>query len=443
MLERVEGGKHQVSVCAGTPAVLGWATGNLAEPRNNPQVGMANMRTIMPALQKAKTATLAANGLQLLLRRLPKQQRDNPRRQRHDARRDRRRAGRVDRSRITHGIHSRTHAPAETGSALTKASLEAVTAGHELAAQRARSSIGIVAADARIAASCLASTGATFFPSPAKHLRSRAMQPTPPHAKLSAAPPAPPSSSLLPARDSPASPPESPIASAASSTRTSLPSAASGRKIEATRWFYRQRIEAVLTRDSRPWFLLLEAGTHAPSPETPRRSSGRNEVRTPRASAPPSPACARPSRMQQTIRPDAKLLFVAGAGWTKKQPDGQTHTAEAGDLILGFLAPPAHRSAAASRSSTRAAKGNSVLPFLTHMNQIGQTGATPRHAKGLSTCCHGEEPHVVGWRFIAERRAISLDPNCGWTRGKADVVYVADAFQVMSKVNELLEARKA
>jgi electron transfer flavoprotein beta subunit len=54
VLERVEGGKHQVSVCAGTPAVLGWATGNLAEPRNNPQIGMANMRTIMPALQKAK-----------------------------------------------------------------------------------------------------------------------------------------------------------------------------------------------------------------------------------------------------------------------------------------------------------------------------------------------------------------------------------------------------
>ena len=58
VLERVEGGKHQVSVCAGAPAVLGWATGNLPEPRNNPQVGMANMRTIMPALQKAKTAAL-------------------------------------------------------------------------------------------------------------------------------------------------------------------------------------------------------------------------------------------------------------------------------------------------------------------------------------------------------------------------------------------------
>lgn len=58
--------------------------------------------------------------------------------------------------------------------------------------------------------------------------------------------------------------------------------------------------------------------------------------------------------------------------------------------------------------------------------------------KGLSTCCHGEEPHTVGWRFINERRAVNLDPNCGWARGKADVLYVADSFEVMRKVNALL-----
>jgi electron transfer flavoprotein beta subunit len=75
VLERVEGGKHQASVCAGTPAVLGWATGNLPEPRNNPQVGMANMRTIMPALQRAKSATLAATGLRYVSASLPSQQR--------------------------------------------------------------------------------------------------------------------------------------------------------------------------------------------------------------------------------------------------------------------------------------------------------------------------------------------------------------------------------
>jgi electron transfer flavoprotein beta subunit len=75
VLERVEGGKHQVSTCAGAPAVLGWATGNLPEPRNNPQVGMANMRAIMPALQKAKPAKAGAEGLKYLSVLLPRQQR--------------------------------------------------------------------------------------------------------------------------------------------------------------------------------------------------------------------------------------------------------------------------------------------------------------------------------------------------------------------------------
>lgn len=75
VLERIEGGRHQVSVCAGAPAVLGWATGSLPEPRNNPQIGMANMRTIMPALQKARSATFAANGLCYLAVNQPKQQR--------------------------------------------------------------------------------------------------------------------------------------------------------------------------------------------------------------------------------------------------------------------------------------------------------------------------------------------------------------------------------
>jgi electron transfer flavoprotein beta subunit len=75
VLERVEGGRHQVSVCAGAPAVLGWATGNLPEPRNNPQMGMANMRTLMPALQKARPVALDANGLRYASVSLPKQQR--------------------------------------------------------------------------------------------------------------------------------------------------------------------------------------------------------------------------------------------------------------------------------------------------------------------------------------------------------------------------------
>jgi len=60
IVERLEGGKRQVSRCSGAPMVLGWATGNLPEPANQPQVGMANMRVIMPALQKARPAGAVA-----------------------------------------------------------------------------------------------------------------------------------------------------------------------------------------------------------------------------------------------------------------------------------------------------------------------------------------------------------------------------------------------
>jgi len=33
---------------------------------------------------------------------------------------------------------------------------------------------------------------------------------------------------------------------------------------------------------------------------------------------------------------------------------------------------------------------------------------------------------------------VNLDANCGWARGKADVLYVADAFEVMKELNALL-----
>ncbi|MCC7499279.1 MAG: electron transfer flavoprotein subunit beta [Bryobacterales bacterium] len=74
VLERIEGGSHQISSCQGAPAVFGWATGNLPEPRNNPQVGMQNMRAIMPALQKAKPASTGVPSFVSVS--LPKQQRE-------------------------------------------------------------------------------------------------------------------------------------------------------------------------------------------------------------------------------------------------------------------------------------------------------------------------------------------------------------------------------
>ncbi|MCX7017488.1 MAG: electron transfer flavoprotein subunit beta [bacterium] len=76
IMERVEGGRHQLSSCAGPPAVLGWATGNLPEPPNNPQTGMLNMRTIMPALQRAKPAKIGAEGVTFVSVELPSQRRE-------------------------------------------------------------------------------------------------------------------------------------------------------------------------------------------------------------------------------------------------------------------------------------------------------------------------------------------------------------------------------
>jgi electron transfer flavoprotein beta subunit len=75
VLERIEGGSHQASECDGAPALLGWATGSLPEPPNNPQVGMMNMRTIMPALQQAKPAQVGAEGVTWKSVALPSQTR--------------------------------------------------------------------------------------------------------------------------------------------------------------------------------------------------------------------------------------------------------------------------------------------------------------------------------------------------------------------------------
>jgi electron transfer flavoprotein alpha subunit len=205
------------------------------------------------------------------------------------------------------------------------------------------------------------------------------------------------------------------------------------------RWYYRQRMEATVTHAARPWIIAVDPGCVKPW----SGAAGTAKVEAVKVDVPhvrtQVTGLRSPSADEQTIRPDAELLFVAGAGWTKKQADGQTHVPEAEKLILGFL----HATKASLGGSKSlvdvSGEGEAVLRFMTHLNQIGQTGATPRHPKGLATCCHGEEPHAVGWRFITERRAVNKDAGCGWARGKADVLYVADAFEVMAKVNALLK----
>jgi electron transfer flavoprotein alpha subunit len=208
----------------------------------------------------------------------------------------------------------------------------------------------------------------------------------------------------------------------------------------ASRGYYRQRLMAELTRSARPWCLTVSGGCFAAYAGAPGLAAV-TSVAVPVTEAMTRTAVKTviaPAADEQTIRPDARLLFVAGAGWTKKQADGAPHVSEAGELILGFLGKSKASLGSSKSLVDMGGEGETVLPFLTHLHQVGQTGATPRHPKGLATCCHGEEPHVVGWRFIGERRAVNLDAACGWAQGKADVLYVADAFAVMRKINELL-----
>ena len=214
--------------------------------------------------------------------------------------------------------------------------------------------------------------------------------------------------------------------------------AVSDGKAVASRWVYRQRIFTAFSRAAKPWVVVTDpslfdeicAKTGAEVLPFAEAASGATRTAV-------NGVENAGTGGESTIKPDAKLLFVAGAGWTKKQADGALHFDEAAATITGFLGKSG-ASLGSSKSLVDMPEAAAAFTFMSHMNQVGQTGATPRHQKGLSTCCHGEEPHVVGWRFVNERRAVNLDANCGWAQGKADVVYVADAFAVMKKVNELL-----
>ena len=106
-----------------------------------------------------------------------------------------------------------------------------------------------------------------------------------------------------------------------------------------TRWYYRPRMEAVIQRTHRPWLILLDSGCHQPwqgQPGTPAVEP--IPVSLPEGAKRTTIAGIRAPRTEdQTIRPDAHLLFVAGAGWTKKQSDGKLHVSQAETLILDFL----------------------------------------------------------------------------------------------------------
>jgi len=109
----------------------------------------------------------------------------------------------------------------------------------------------------------------------------------------------------------------------------------------------------------------------------------------------------------------------------------QTHAAEAGELILEFLHASNASLGSSNRLSIRAATASPSFHFLPISTRWAKPGRL-RGTRRAGDLLPWRRTTRRGWRFIGERRAISLDPNCGWTRGKADVVYVPTPFKLWS-----------
>src|SRR4051812_6278914 len=156
-----------------------------------------------------------------------------------------------------------THAD-ETGSTLTRASLEGVTAGKELAASlSATLTIGIIAENAAATASSISSAASRIlavsgeaFAQPRYATDAAACEALCRAAQASLV--------LAPAGSRFARVVAGVAHRLGGVIDTHITSIASADSIQASRWFYRQRVEAVLTRDKRPWFLRLESGSFAP-----------------------------------------------------------------------------------------------------------------------------------------------------------------------------------
>ena len=290
----------------------------------------------------------------------------------------------------------------EADGSLAKPALEALGAAKALAAGLPGSKlvVGLVGEAVQPAADQIATCGASRVPGRrrAPTSPSRATPPTPPPPKRSARPPRPPSSSPRPPPAGTASCPASPSAWADAPTPTSPASppptarSRSAAGITASAW------KPSCSAPSGPgssWLIPAASPPGKARPAPPPSKPSPSPCRTP-ASAPPSLGVREPAADAQTIRPDADLLFVAGAGWTKKQADGQPHVKDAEKLILDCL-----KLARASLGSSKSlvdlgGEGQAVLSFLTHLNQIGQTGSTPAPPEGPG--------HLLPRRRAAHRR---------------------------------------
>ena len=209
----------------------------------------------------------------------------------------------------------------ETGSALTKASLEAVSAGVELARQlSATLTIGILgSSDAQAAAGAVAATGARSacclgrgLCAAALRHRRRGMRGLVPRGAGQHRSGARQFALCARCRRS--------GASAGRISRHAYHSSFQQRRLEATRWFYRQRVEATISREARPWFLLLDAGTHAAF----AGESGAAQVEAVAVTLPATRTTVEglrsPMRDAQTIRPDARCSLSPGLAGPRSSP---------------------------------------------------------------------------------------------------------------------------
>ena len=90
---------------------------------------------------------------------------------------------------------------------------------------------------------------------------------------------------------------------------------AEGDAVSIDRWFYRQRMKGTLSRTSRPWVTTVSAGAC----EAASAGAGEAEVVELSPEAPTTRTVVKGVQASegdsQTIRPEADVLLVAGAGW--------------------------------------------------------------------------------------------------------------------------------
>jgi len=107
-------------------------------------------------------------------------------------------------------------------------------------------------------------------------------------------------------------------------------------------------------------------------------------------------------------------------------------------LILDFL-DATQASLGGSKSVVdQAAKAATCSPSCRTCTRWARPAPRPRHAKGLATCCHGEERTWWAGVSSGSDAPSTPTPTAAGAQGKADVLYVADAFEVLAKVNALL-----